>query len=73
MYISQGKGDVLKMMYALKREHCLSIIGDLNAFQSNIFVPFFGKMASKFWRRCFCLTLKKNIPLIFWIEETKVK
>ena len=71
--ISQGKGDVLKMMYALKREHCLSIIGDLNAFQSNIFVPFFGKMAS-FGEGAFRLTLKKNIPLIFgWIEETKVK
>ena len=71
--ISQGKGDVLKMMYALKRNHCLSIIGDLNAFQSDIFMPFFGKMAS-FGEGAFRLTIKRNIPLIFgWIEETKAK
>ncbi len=71
--ISQGKNDTFKMLRFLKAGHCLSIIGDLNAFQSNVFVPFFGKMAS-FGEGAFRLSLRKNIPLIFsWIEETKEK
>ena len=71
--ISQGKNDTFKMLRFLKEGHCLNIIGDLNAFQSNTFVPFFGKMAS-FGEGAFRLSLRKNIPLVFgWIEETKEK